>query len=857
MEWPHKIVLPQIYFLLTLLIGGASLQAQVTDEDEFYDELSVVLSVENLGSYSINAIYHRDELFLPANDLFSLLEIYIRSNAEQDSFYGYFGDESLPFVFAPEEGFFSFREDSLEVESGMDFILTFEDLFVSLPVYRDLFGLHMEFNFRNLRVFLESEIEPPVVRMLRVEQMRESLRVARGEVRVDTTIIREFNWIGGVVVDLNLRSQQSSTGSRSEVLRTDLGAEFIGGELQLSSFLDRSLDFNLQRQYASWRFVNNDLNFVRQIEMRSGVPNILSRVFDNSLGFRITNTPTTLRRSFGTYLLSRRTEPGWEVELYVNNVLIDETVADASGEFQFEVPLSYGSTDVTLRFYGPWGQEEVEQVTIDIPFSFVPINEIEYSIQGGRTIVDENHLFLHGRVSYGLSRNVTLNAGFETFERNIESRNMPFAGATFSPFPNAMMSYNYVGNSWHEGSVLLRTSGGMYFDAGARIYEEDQDAWRTPNEKELRLGFTTPFTLFDRRFMFRNNARSVDNISGWAHFVDSQLGFFAGRANINLSSRFRMGRLSMANFAVDARLLLGRNWNISANTWYDAEEMEFLYSRILVQRRFGPYFRLSANLNHSFALDQTSISLNAFMDLQFGRVSTGVLATSNTWQTNQNVFTSIQFGGKSHKVSARSRSNLGRGTIDVRLFVDANHNGVRDEGEPLVNQAIVSLSGSSREELIEVDSVFRFYGLELYTNYIINVDKNSLPNISWTIDHEVYSIYPEPNRVRTLEIPVKPMGEIEGRVMMETREGTATPARNVRVIIYDSDGNLVVQLSTDEMGYFFHLGFPPGSYTAQLEPTQLERLNASARQLTIEFELEPSVEGDFIPGLDFVLSPLD
>jgi len=857
LEWPHKIVIPPICFLLTLFIGGAALQAQVTDEDEFYDELSVVLSVENLGSFSIDAIYHRDELFLPANDLFNLLEIYIRSNAELDSFYGYFGDESLPFAFAPEDGFFSFREDSLKVESGRDFILTFEDLFVSLPVYRDLFGLHMEFNFRNLRVFLESEIEPPVVRMLRVEKMRESLRVARGEVYVDTTIRRDFNWFGGAVVDLNLRSQQSSSGSRSEVLRTDLGAEFIGGELQLSSFLDRSLDFDLQRQYGSWKFVNNDLNFVRQIELRSGVPNILSRVFNNTIGFRITNTPTTLRRSFGTYLLRRRTEPGWEVELYVNNVLIDETVTDASGEFQFEVPLSYGSTDVTLRFYGPWGQEEVEEETIDIPFSFVPINEIEYSIQGGRTIVDENHRFLHGRVSYGLSRNITLHAGYETFERNIESRNMPFAGATFSPFGNAMMSYSYVGNSWHEGSFLFRTTGGIYFDAGARIFEDGQDAWRTPNEKELRMGFSSPLNLFDRRFMFRSNARSVENLSGWAHFIDSQLGFFAGRANINLSSRFRMGRLSMANFAVDARLILGRNWNISANTWYDAEEMEFLYSRVQVQRRFGPHVRMSANLNHSFTNDQTSFSLNASVDLQFGRVTTGVLATGDTWQTNQNVFTSIQFGGKSHKVRARSRSNLGRGTIDVRLFVDANHNGVRDEGEPLVDQAIVSLSGSSRVDLIDVDSVFRFYGLELYTNYIINVDRNSLPSISWTIDHEVYSIYPEPNRVRTIEIPVKPMGEIEGRVLLETRDGTTIPARNIRVVIYDSDGKEAVRLSTDEMGYYMHLGLPPGSYTARLETAQLERMNFSAPRTTIDFEISPSVEGDFIPGLDFVLNPLD
>ncbi len=857
MEWPSKIALLPACFLLNILFGVGPLQAQVTDEDEFYDELAVILSVENLGNYSIDAIYHRDELFLPANDLFNLLEIYIRSNAEQDSFYGYFGDESLPFVLDPEAGYFSFREDSIEVESGRDFIFTFEDLFVSLPIYKDLFGLYMEFNFRSLRVFLESEIEPPVVRMLRVEQFRENLRVVRGEVRVDTTIYRDFNWIGGAVLDLNLRSQQSSTGSRSEVMRADLGAEFIGGELQLSTFLDRDLEFDLQRQFGSWKFVNNELNLVRQIELRSGIPNIHSRVFSNTIGFRITNTPTTLRRSFGTYLLRSRTEPGWEVELYVNNVLIDEAVADAGGEFQFEVPLSYGSTEVTLRFYGPWGQEEVEHETIDIPFMFVPINEIEYNIQGGRTIVDENHLFWHGRLSYGLSRRVTLHAGFETFERNIESRNMPFAGVTFAPLNNTMVSYSYVGNGWHDGSFLYKTTGGVYFDAGGRIYEDGQDAWRTPHEKEFRTGLSAPFELFDRRFMFRTSARSVENIAGWAYFLDSQLGFFAGRTNLRFSSRLRMGRLSLANFALDARIMVGRNWNISANTSYDAEEMEFLFSRMQIQRRFGPYFRVSANVNHSFVLDRTSFSLNAFMDLHFGRFAAGAVTSDDARQTNQNFFTSIQFGGQSHKVRPRSRSSLGRGTIDVRLFVDANHNGIRDDGEPLVDQANVFLSGSGRDELVDVDSVFRFFGLELYTNYIINVNKNSFPNISWTIDHEVYSVYPEPNRVKTIEIPVKPMGEIEGRVVMETSDGTTTPARNILVVVNDSEGNEVVRLSTDEMGYYFHLGLPPGSYIAELDPAQVDRMNATARQLTIEFDVAPSIQGDFIPGLDFVLNPLD
>jgi hypothetical protein len=43
------------------------------------------------------------------------------------------------------------------------------------------------------------------------------------------------------------------------------------------------------------------------------------------------------------------------VELYINNVLIDYIQADANGFFPLTL-LMYGRTEVSLRYYGPWGE---------------------------------------------------------------------------------------------------------------------------------------------------------------------------------------------------------------------------------------------------------------------------------------------------------------------------------------------------------------------------------------------------------------------------------------------------------------------------------------------------------------------
>ena len=60
---------------------------------------------------------------------------------------------------------------------------------------------------------------------------------------------------------------------------------------------------------------------LRQVMAGKINSNSISTIYNPVVGVQLTNTPTTYRRSFGSYTLSDRTEPGWIVELYVNNVL--------------------------------------------------------------------------------------------------------------------------------------------------------------------------------------------------------------------------------------------------------------------------------------------------------------------------------------------------------------------------------------------------------------------------------------------------------------------------------------------------------------------------------------------------------
>ncbi len=152
---------------------------------------------------------------------------------------------------------------------------------------------------------------------------------------------------------------------------------------------------------------------MRQLILGKIFPNSISSIFDPVVGVQVTNSPTTYRRSYGTYTLTNRTEPGWTVELYVNNALVDYTTADANGLYSFQVPLVYGNSQIRLRFFGPWGEERLMEENVSVPFNFLPYKEFEYTASAGFLEDSVNSIFTRVQTGYGLTKFMTFGGGVE------------------------------------------------------------------------------------------------------------------------------------------------------------------------------------------------------------------------------------------------------------------------------------------------------------------------------------------------------------------------------------------------------------------------------------------------------------
>ena len=378
--WRMNIILIRYLSLLALLyilIPSVNLFGQ-----NEYDEISVFLEVRGVGAGDIPAVIKGEELFLPVTDLFDFMKIKNVPSQKLESITGFFINPDATYTISRTENQIRYQDKIYHLEPG-DLIATESNLYLKSSYFGKVFGLDCAFSFRSLSVIITSKLELPLIREMRQEEMRKNLTRLKGGVVADTTIGRSNHLFKFGMADWSVNAMEEVNGKSETSLNLALGAMIAGGEANASLYYNSKNPFSEKQQYYLWRYVNNDFKPLRQIMAGKIATNAISSIYNPVIGVQFTNTPTTYRRSFGTYTLSDKTDPGWIVELYVNNVLVDYVKADASGFFTFQVPLVYGNSIVKIKFFGPWGEERTHEQNINIPFNFLPKNTLEYTVSAG------------------------------------------------------------------------------------------------------------------------------------------------------------------------------------------------------------------------------------------------------------------------------------------------------------------------------------------------------------------------------------------------------------------------------------------------------------------------------------------
>ncbi|MDR9457802.1 MAG: hypothetical protein RI572_10385 [Salegentibacter sp.] len=835
--------------IFIFLLFSSTLSGQETFPE--YDELNVEMSVPRLGTVEIPIAIKGQDAYLPVQELFDFLKIKNELTAEGITGFIVHPDSIYSINF--QENYIRFKDEEYELEAS-DFIETPMGNYLKSNYFGDVFGLDTQFSFRSLSVELDTELELPVIKEMRLKKMRESLNRVRGVVEPDTTIARRYPFFKPGTLDWGVVTTQQSDFENDNRLSLGLGTMFLGGETNLMLNYSSRVPFNSRNQFYQWRYVNNDSRLFKQVSVGRIFTRATSSLFAPVSGVQVSNSPMQNRRSFGTYQLNDYTEPRWTVELYVNNVLIDFTQADASGFYSFEVPLMYGNTAVSLRFYGPWGEERVEERVINIPYNFVPKNEVEYTLSAGIVENEEWQRFSRFNLNYGISNAITLGGGVEYLSEVTSGEVMPFVNSSVRIASGLLFSGEYMYGVKGEGVLSYRSPQNLQVDLNYIKYDENQTAINFNYLEERKISLSTPIRGNNFSMFGRFSLNQI--IMPTTEFTTAQM--LLSGAVFGVSTNFttygiyndRVKEPTIYS-SLSQTYRLPNRFLFSPQVQYDYSRSQFNNLILELERPIFEKGFLNLAYENNFLRDAHIFEVGFRYALDFAQTSlTSRIGNRNT-SFVQSARGSMMLDDNTGQILTSNRSAMSKAGLTIIPFLDFNGNGQRDSMEPGV-PGMELKNRSGRLSYHENETILRIRDLQPYIDMVIEIDPVSLDNIAWKIPNPKIKVHTVPNHFQEIHVPVEVMGEVGGMVYVDDN-GLRGQGRII-INIFDEDGNKAARILSEGDGYFTYLGLKPGKYTAEIDREQLENLGYISEPEAIPFEIKIDEYGDIVDTLEFVLS---
>ncbi|MBC8769379.1 hypothetical protein H4O18_15385 [Arenibacter sp. BSSL-BM3] len=829
-----KIVCPIIFFLLPW--NSLAIQSQACDE------VPVSLRVELIGEIELQSLVCEKELFLSINELFDFLKIKIESDPQLNLLEGYLQDQDDIYKIDVERKVITYKGNVYEL-SQTDIRKYTSGVYLREQIIYEIFGLKSTFNFRNLSVLMEVEIELPYLKEAIRNKLRQKIPNDLQIPIADTTIYKEKPLFDFGTARWNIFSTQRSDGMNYSRLGLGLGGVLMGGELsgRLNAVTDQPLD--IRNQFYRWRLVNNENTLIRQLTIGKISTQTRSSIFSPIVGVQMTNAPTYRKRSFGTYILSNYTKPGWMVELFINNALVDFAKADNFGFFSFEIPLVYGNTSINLRYYGPYGEEEHSNQQITIPFNLQQSGNYEYDVNFG-VVEDTGALFLQSEINYGVSQNLSLGGGLEYLSSLEKNQVIPYVNGNMLIGGQTIISAEYMPNVGYRATLNYRHRKNYHLDLFYTKYQKDQTAILYNYNEQRSAILTTPISFGEfavsSRLALRQTVLGNNNFSNLEWLLSGNvLGI-----NTNIHTRAFYNDLTKPDFFSRFTFSMGLPYKLTLSP-----QIEFNYIDNKITSVRGEiskhlfkdtYFR--SNIEHNFKYDKFYLNFGVTIGLGFSR-----LGLSSNINTDHSSFSQILTGGASYSHEADymvfdERTALGQASVKFLPFLDVNGNGKKDGAEPEIKGLEVYCKRGGLKKYLDTGSII-FTGMEPYVPHYFTFNSDQFQNIAWTMDYNSMNLTLNPNQIKLVKIPINVMGEVSGYVKYE-QEGIGS----VRMTIKDKFGEKLAHITSESDGFFSFFGLPSGEYSIQPDTLQQGKLGLRPHQET-HFKIQNGEEGDYVDNI--------
>jgi hypothetical protein len=412
-------------------------QALFADDDLLLFDVTAggVELTDGLSSYSSRA-----GLFLPLGELSRLLDLAIQVDPATGRAEGWFLSENRTFVLDLRTHHATVGGAAFDI-AETDAVLFHQEIYVRSDVLQRLLPLMLKINKSDLSIDIVPKEHFPFQDRLERDRRRQQLSEGRQGIdavlRVPTTYemftppSADFS-VGGAWSDrkpyttasweLRLAGDVAYSGAQLFV-----GSDASGNPNSVRTLLERKDPDGVSA--GVFGATRSDGGDVYTPSLALGVASQSGR------GLSTTSIPLDQTSVFSTTDLRGELPQGYEVELYVNEVLRGSQAQPVRGNYEFlSVPLSYGLNVVRLVFYGPRGEQHEEVSRINVGSGQLHADQFVYSVgavQQQVPLFDINHgakavpgtfglgsFRFSGTAGYGLSDDLTLVAGFARFTPN-------------------------------------------------------------------------------------------------------------------------------------------------------------------------------------------------------------------------------------------------------------------------------------------------------------------------------------------------------------------------------------------------------------------------------------------------------
>ncbi len=863
-----------ILFLFASLIHKAD--AQGTDEEVFLQ-----FRHQGIVNTYISTLYHQDQFYLSIGDIFSALAIDHEIDSGTFTITGnYLGKGRYRIDLNNQRATFLDLEFDINADQ---FAITDFGFYLTPEVFYKLFEMEFIIDFGDLLITLESDDTMPVVAQRERERQRERMMRTQRELRRDFYPVRydrNPQLFDGGFFDYNLTANITQ-GTDTYVYNTNIGTELLYGDLQGNIFGSYSATATTLRSSGlRWRYGIRDNDYISTIIAGQTTAEGLAPVAYT--GIKVTNDPIEPRFLYGETAFTGTVEPNSEVELYRNNSLVDYAEADETGQYRFTVPVTYGSSQYSIRVFSPTGEVSQRDARLQIPFNFIPPGEFTYTVDAGRLDnpiagSTERGYVTKANVSAGITQRLTASGGVEYFEDFHESLPTFTGRLSGRLFTNHLISVEAANDAFYRASLsaIYPNNASInldytHFNTMGGVYNPGR------NESAVRANIFTPFEIrglpLFLRWSVTNEQRAATAITRYRVDLNTRL----GRANFRMG--FRDSQIGRLNFEATptARVNASAAYNFTRSrqtptllqgvftraqlnyvpSLQEIEDAELQVSRSISRRG---RFQVAAGRNFIGNFNLFRFTLN--FDFSAVRSNTSIRTSRNTSTVSQSFRGSIGYDSNNSNVLFTNRQQVGRSGVAVRMFVDNNNSGTFDEGDELIQEsaARIDRAGGSR---FSKNGVSYISQLQPYRQYNMTINKSSLNNPLLVPTSERFSIITDPNQYKLIEIPFYMSGIIDGMVYRMRDDGSRIGLGGMRLYLNQINVDEGVtphieELRTFSDGSFYAYEIPPGDYQIIADPSQLNFLNAISDPEALEFTVQALAEGDFVEGLEISIYPED